>query len=366
MALLPDSVIDPVASAIYSAYKAKYSAEPSRGYLGASAIGRKCTRALWYSLRWVKPADFSGRLYRLFQSGHLQEPRVVADLRAIGCTVYEVNPATGQQWSFSEPATGHHFRGNCDGILTGVPQAPKAPHMLEIKTSSDKLYKSMVQDGVEKSKPEHFAQMQIYMKWSIDQFGDEGCHRALYVMVNKNTDEIYTERLSYQREFAAGLIEKAKHIIDSAEPPIGISNDSTYYECKFCDYHSLCHGQDVPAPTCRSCAFATPVLTGNAAWSCGKHLAEIPEATQRTGCSSHLYIPILLSRIAQATDATDGTVSYKTPSGAGFVNGNPDIDPALISSAEIHAAQDKNILGAVESDKFIMDMRTQFGGRIVA
>ena len=88
MALLPQSVTDPVADAIFAYYKAKYGAEAQRPYLGASAIGKPCLRQHWYSFRWSKPAQFSGRLYRVFQSGHLQEPRVYADLSSIGCTVY--------------------------------------------------------------------------------------------------------------------------------------------------------------------------------------------------------------------------------------------------------------------------------------
>ena len=366
MAQLPESVVDPVASAIFAHYKAKHDAEPARGYLGASSIGKSCSRALWYGFRWAKPAEFTGRLYRLFQSGHLQEPRVVADLRAIGCEVYEVNPADGKQFSFSEPATGHHFRGNCDGILTGLPGAEKTVHMLEVKTSSDKLFKVLQKDGVEKAKPEHFAQMQIYMKWSQDQFGADGCKRALYVCVNKNTDEIHTERLEYQPEVARALIDKALAIINAVEPPIGISTDATYYECKFCDYHALCHGTAVPAPTCRSCAFATPELDGNARWTCSHHRADIPDAQQRLGCAQHLFIPVLLVRTGSAVDGTDTSVTYRTDMGNQFTNGDPAVNPVHISSAEIHAVQDKTILGSVANDAFLMDMRTKFAGRLVA
>ena len=99
MALLPQSVTDPVADAIFAHYKAKFGAEAQRPYLGASAIGKPCLRQHWYSFRWSKPAQFSGRLYRVFQSGHLQEPRVYADLSSIGCTVFQINPATGKQWA---------------------------------------------------------------------------------------------------------------------------------------------------------------------------------------------------------------------------------------------------------------------------
>ena len=366
MAQLPESVVDPVATAIFAYYQAKHGAEPARGYLGASSIGKSCSRALWYGFRWAKPAQFTGRLYRLFQSGHLQEPRVVADLRAIGCQVYEVNPADGKQFSFSEPATGHHFRGNCDGILTGLPGAEKTVHMLEVKTSSDKLFKVLQTQGVEKAKPEHFKQMQIYMKWSQDQFGANGCKRALYVCVNKNTDEIHTERLEYQPDVAQALIYQAVAIVKAVEPPVGISQDATYFECKFCDYHALCHGTAVPAPTCRSCASATPELDGDARWTCKRFDADIPVEHQRLGCSSHVYIPVLLVRTAPAVEATDTAVTYRTDLGHQFVNGDPAQQPGHISSTEIHAVQDKTILGAVANDAFLMEMRANFDGRLVA
>ena len=368
MAQLPESIVDPVASAIFAHYKAKHDAEPARGYLGASSIGKSCSRALWYGFRWAQPAEFTGRLYRLFQSGHLQEPRVVADLRAIGCQVYEVNPADGKQFSFSEPATGHHFRGNCDGILTGLPGAEKTVHMLEVKTSSDKLFKVLQKDGVEKAKPEHFAQMQIYMKWSIDKFGDDGCKRALYVCVNKNTDDIHTERLEYRPAAAQALIDKALAIVKAVEPPIGISTDSTYYECKFCDYHALCHGTAVPAPTCRSCAWVTPLTKEKEpVWACNNHVGFwVDDAKQRQGCAKHLFIPVLLVRTASTVDATDTSVTYRTDLGNQFTNGDPAQHPEHLSSAEIHAAQDKAILGSVANDAFLMEMRTKFDGRLVA
>lgn len=367
MALLPESITDPVAGAIFAHYKAKHSVEPSRPYLGGSAIGKSCSRALWYGFRWAKPAEFSGRLYRLFQTGHLQEPRINADLRAIGVTVFEVNPETGKQWSFSEPTSGGHFRGNADAILVGVPSAEKTPHLAEFKTSSDKGFKTMQRDGVEKSKPEHFFQCQIYMKWSIDQFGADGCHRALYLMVNKNTDEIYTERLEYRPEVAQALIDKANAIITSTEPPQGISTDSTYYECRFCDYHSLCHGQDVPQATCRSCCHATPEMTGDAVWTCAANgNNHIPEDYQREGCAGHRYIPILLARSAKPIDVQDGNVVYQMSSGGQFINGNPDIEPTHISSKEIYSVGQKSMLPVQANDAFIADMRANFDGRLVA
>ena len=178
MAAIPMQVTDPIAASIYAHYEDVYGSEKQRPYLGASSIGKPCSRALWYGLRWAKAAKFSGRMYRLFQTGHLQEPRVLKDLHAIGCKVEGIDPSTGRQWSFSEESLGHHFAGNCDGVISGVPGGGTKRHILEIKTSSAKAFAILQRDGVKKAKPEHFAQMQIYMHWA-------GLDRALYFEIGR-------------------------------------------------------------------------------------------------------------------------------------------------------------------------------------
>jgi hypothetical protein len=74
------------------------------------------------------------------------------------------------------------------------------------------------------------------MHWSIAEFGKNGCTRAIYIVVNKDNDDIYTERLEYDAKAAQEIVDKALAIITAAEPPVGISTDPTWYECKFCDY----------------------------------------------------------------------------------------------------------------------------------
>ena len=369
MPKIESSIVDPVAAAIYAHYERKHGSELQRGYLGASAIGKTCKRSLWYSFRWAKRVSFDGRMYRLFQTGHLQEPRVVSDLRGIGCTVFDINPQTGNQYSFTEPATGHHFAGNCDGVLWGLPQAPKAMHMLEVKTASDKAFKTLQTQGVEKSKPEHFFQMQIYMHWSQASLGPQACKRALYVCVNKNTDEMYTEHLEYDKDVAQGLVDKALSIITAIEPPEKISQDASWYECKFCDYHALCHGVETPVPNCRSCAHSTPELDGHARWSCAQWQADIPVEGQRQGCQQHRYIPALLANFAKPVDSNGDDVVYELVNGLSLTNGtrftNGDAPDAL-ESTEIHAAVDKRALAMVANDEFVQKMRHEFGGRVAA
>lgn len=357
MATIPTEVSDQVAAAIYAHYKSVSGAEKPRGYLGASSIGKSCSRALWYGFRLSKQASFDGRMYRLFQSGHLQEPRVVADLRAIGCTVYDLDPSTGKQWAFSEPATGHHLKGNADGVVLGVPQAPKSAHILEIKTSGTKAFAELQKHGVEKAKPEHFAQMMIYMHWTIARYGEDGCRRALYVCVNKDTDEIYTERIEYSKTTAQAIVDKANAIIQAIEPPQRISNDASWYECKWCDYSAMCHGSAVPAPTCRSCGYVTPEIDGDARWACAKRKSNLSFDEQLRGCESHVYIPSVIG-FAKPMDFLNDAVVYEMY-GKRFSNGPK---PGF-SSKEIHACQDKALL--VEESKFINDMRQQFGAEIV-
>lgn len=362
MATIPQQVTDPIAHAIYEHYKGTYGKDKQRPYLGASSIGKSCSRALWYGFRWAKAPEFSGRMFRLFQSGHLQEPRVVKDLRGIGCQVYEVDPQTGRQWSYSEESLGHHFAGNMDGQVKGVPGAPRTTHVLEIKTSSEKSFRTMQKQGVKEAKPEHFAQMQIYMHWSkLD--------RALYIMVNKDNDEIYTERVEYDKAFALGLITKAKAIIESPTPPAKISSDDTWFECRFCDYHSLCFSEAAPAVNCRTCAHSTPSMDGHGAWTCGRYGgAEIPQEGQREGCDGHRYIPILLENFARPVDtAEDGdAVVYETKNGGRFINGDPDDFGQYISSKEIHSVADKSSLTDVRVIELRNQLNDQFpGARLV-
>jgi hypothetical protein len=223
------------------------------------------------------------------------------------------------------------------------------------------MYKEMQKSGVKKAKPEHYAQMQIYMKWSIDQFGQDGCTRAFYIVVNKDNDDIYTERIEYDKAEANAIIAKALAVIQSSEPPVGISTDPTWYECKFCDYHSICHGTDVPAPTCRSCAHATPEMDGAMArWSCASRQQDITIDTQRVGCERHRYIPILLEKFAQPTDMVDTAVVYQMGDKQ-FVNGDPGVNRTYLSSPEIHACKDKTAL----TDIIATSLRLQHEAKFV-
>ena len=102
---------------IYAHYKNRGDAEGGfRKHLGASILGEPCERKNWFSFRWVKREDTSGKTYRLFEHGKLEEQRVIDNLSAIGLDVQAFDVATGKQFNFL--AFGGHFGGSLDGKVT--------------------------------------------------------------------------------------------------------------------------------------------------------------------------------------------------------------------------------------------------------
>ena len=281
--------------AIFAAYEAQ-AGSGFRPHLGASLIGKECERALWFDFRWTTRRQHPGRLLRLFETGHLEEARLVRNLRSTGATVLEVDPETGRQ--IRVEAHGGHFGGSLDGIALGLLEAPKTWHVLEFKTHSAKSFKELVAKGVRESKPQHFAQMQIYLHLT-------GLTRAMYLAVCKNTDELHAERIEHDPLVAQGLLDKAQRVIQASLPPDRISNDPAWYLCRWCEHAPVCHGQTAAEINCRTCLHSAPVEGG---WHCTAHQRPISDAEQRTACAQHLYLPALVP--GEQVDAGEGWVEY--------------------------------------------------------
>lgn len=302
MAALPNLSIkaaDHLVQKIYEAYETKARKGQSER-IGASELGKECSRATWYSFRWASNKAFMGRMLRLFQSGHLQEPRVIEDLRAIGCSVKDVDPDTGKQFKIIDGA----LIMKPDGLVTGVPGAEQTVHALEIKTHNDKSFKEVESKGVKTAKPEHYIQVQLEMLLM-------GLKRALYVAVNKNTDEIYIERVEEDKAFAEGIRDKGKRIASMNTPPEKLSQDAAFFKCKFCDHHAVCHMDKIPQANCRTCCHSESLSDGS--WHCWFWDAGLDYNQQQEGCEKHLFIPDLVPN-AKVVDANEDEnwIEYKT------------------------------------------------------
>ena len=275
---------------IYEHYEASRD-NGHRPHLGGSQIGNPCARSLWYQFRHASTQSFEGRMLRLFETGDREEGRIVANLRAIGVEVWEVDPETGKQINYT--ACGGHFGLSLDGIGIGFPESEQ-PHTLEFKTMNDKSFAQTKNKGVRISKPIYWAQCQVGMHLAkID--------RCFFFAVNKNNDEIYAERIRRDRAEGAALISKAEMIVFDEKPPTRIADDPSKFACRFCNYIPICHGGELPEVNDRTDAHSTPERDGT--WS------------RKEGAGGHLFNPFMVPSDWEIIDAGDDFVEYQTPHG---------------------------------------------------
>ena len=110
----------------------------------------------------------------------------------------------------------------------------------------------------------------------------------------------------------AGLSTPNAHRCESPDDP-------TWWECRLCSHHPVCHEGAAAEVTCRSCLHATPVEGG---W----HRARFDHALDRTaqcqGCPKHLFVPDLVP--GEVVDAGDDHVVYRMADGSSWVNDAPE------------------------------------------
>ena len=297
---LPDP-INTITSMIDNAHAS--NVEKPRPHMGCSTLGHHCDRWLWLSFRWAVREQFEGRILRLFRRGHNEEAVIVSDLRRIGIDIR----SNQQRVNF-----GKHVSGSLDGIIeSGVPEAPKKRHVAEFKTHSLKSFNALVKDGVEKSKPMHFIQMQVYMHGTdID--------RALYLAICKDDDRIYTERVRYDKKVAEDAINRGQRLALADRMPPPISTDPTWYQCRFCPAHSFCHkAEPTKFANCRTCAHSTAMV--DSTWRCERWDDGIPTDFQHEGCNDHVLHPDLVPW--EMSGSEDGLSVVWTINGRHVVNG---------------------------------------------
>jgi len=281
MVALPKSGEQQLIDNIYKTYEVK---ESERGFylgrLGASFLGEECLRKTWLSWRAYAKAQFGGRMLRLFGTGHWQEDRIVADLRAAGVSVWDRDETTGAQIEYVDD-TGH-FIVKLDGIVKGVPEAEKTPHVLEIKTHNKNSFAGVLKHGVQKAKPEHYVQVQAGMMMS-------GLDRGLYVALCKDDEQFYVERLKADKPVQEAARRKIVSLVNATIRPAGISTDGEGFGCKFCDMKEVCTGRAEPLKTCRSCQHVQAnALPGE--WVCGLYGTTLGKEAQKSACPEYVCL----------------------------------------------------------------------------
>jgi hypothetical protein len=279
-----------------------------RGYLGMSAIGRECERALWYDFRWSARITFDAPTLKRFADGHLSEDVAVARLAATSGIEVHATDADGGQFGFKDH--GGHFSGHMDGVILGLAQAPKAWHVLEIKASEKftDLDKSRKKVGEKHALADwnatYYAQAVLYMDYA-------GIDRHYLVCVSPGARKWTAVRTNADPVFAQVLKDKAARIIFTDHAPSRIGGPDNF-ACRWCDFAALCHRGEQAERNCRTCINSTPTREGE--WKCEKFGHELSRDDQEAGCREHRYLPDLVP--GEQIDADPHSVTYRMADGS--------------------------------------------------
>ncbi len=234
MAALPPRQ-DPTLDAVNSALEAEQSPYVSKN-IGFGEIGHECSRHLWYKINLEQAEVFNSDTLRIFRNGHDDEAAMARDLRKVeGIALYTHDPdRDNKQYKFD--SLGGRFTGRLDGVIVGLLQAPKTPHIWEHKAVNDKKFEALIKNPVLKDWDiKYYAQAQSAMLHAeLD--------RHYLTVSTPGLRRVTSVRTELDKDYATSLVDKARRIIEAKEPPERIG-DETWYQCRYCRFHDVCHNK---------------------------------------------------------------------------------------------------------------------------
>lgn len=235
-----------------------------RDYIGASVAGEPCKRKLHYSFRQADKVEIQPRTKRIFKRGHEEEKKIIETLKLVGLSII-YDGDYQKSFKFDEYMYCHP-----DGLVTkGYPYIDSLGlYALEIKTHNDKSFQELKKNGVEKSKPLHYAQCQLAIHgFKTNEYDVNEC---LYIALNKNDEEYYEEVIEYDPYFCRSLIDDIKEVIYNPTPPKKISDRKEFYLCKMCNFSDVCHSEKPPVKSCMTCKNISFTPNGKHKFTCKK------------------------------------------------------------------------------------------------
>lgn len=235
--------------AVDEAQQEKRQHEAKRNYLGASYIGKECDRAIFYAALNTPIAEGmepDGNALRRFDRGHWGESYMLDMLRRAGALISDIDPVRQKQWEcrhvYRREPMGVECMGHLDGIMVDW-RNPRyslpliLPALWENKVLNTKNYAKMVREGVKKSKPVYFAQVQFYL-------GKMELEECLFTTVNADTMEVNYQSVPFDLVFYTDLLQRVDNLllaINSKEAPPKGEDVDFMSPCKYCDFK--CRGK---------------------------------------------------------------------------------------------------------------------------
>ena len=359
-----------------------------RGHLGMSQIGKTDERTLWLAFRWCLPNEFEGRTLRIFDLGHVLEDAIIGylrrckvkDARSLGIEpgsekgqdeplfeILDIDPATQKQYKFNDDLGGH-FSGSLDLRIKGLPEAPKTWHVGDVKTAKDSKFQEFKKHGTKEVSPEYYGQAQSYM-------AKTGTDRAVYIYYNKDTSEIWIDRIKKEKFAFEKYLQKAERIVHADAPPESGYPSRNWFEIKRFksdQYQAIYWGDELPLETnCRNCKHSIPLTERpGAKWACTRHEIELPHIEQqKKGCNYHQWLSELIPLEFVAAHTPDCT-EYKTKSGTKIFNVAEALKEQHPGELELYTSTEIAGLSRIGfNDEFINgeladDLRKKFGAKL--
>lgn len=221
--------------------KMEQKTREKRDYLGASLIGNPCARQIWYEYNGFYKEPFDADTLMNFEDGHRTEDLTAERLRLVDGVTLITHGADGKQLGFTD--LDGKFQGHLDGIITGLYQAPKTPHVWEGKACAEKKFRELElciekhgeKDALEHWNENYYAQHQLYMHYN-------GLTRGYMTVAKAGGRGYITVRTEYKEEVALKYIDRAEKIINAKNPPPMISQKKDFFICRWCSFKDTCKG----------------------------------------------------------------------------------------------------------------------------
>lgn len=231
--------------------------------LSPSMLNNPCARHVFYQFRWASnPPKHSAKMLRIFNRGHRDEAQMIEWLKQAG--IHVTHERDGKQLGYED------FNGHVKGFVDGIVEIDGKKSILECKTVNEGTYKVISNTGLQGGKKDHYLQIQLYMYFMK-------IHSALYMAINKNTDDIYLEHVIYDESSIVNHIRLIAELIYTQTIPEQAHTTPKGYLChRFggCPHMAVCFSGVESLQTCRSCMHSEPYTLGGVeknSWHCKKH-----------------------------------------------------------------------------------------------